>query len=108
MISEKEGAEDLKDFRPISMVGSLCKLLVKVLENILKGVMGSLINKAQNAFVRVRQILDASLIANEVIYSMIKNKEKGILCKLDIEKAYDHINWNFLLRVLQNMGLGDK
>ena len=52
--------------------------------------------------------MDASLIANEVIDSMIKKKEKGILCKLDIEKAYDHINWNFLFRVLQKMGFGDK
>ena len=85
MIPKKGGAEDLKDFRPISLVGSLYKLLAKVLANILKGVMGSLINKAQNAFVGGRQILDASLIANEVINSMIKKKEKGILCKLDIK-----------------------
>ena len=36
-----------------------------------------------------RQILDASLIANEIIDSMTKKKEKGMLCKLDIEKTYD-------------------
>ena len=52
--------------------------------------------------------MDASLIANEVIGSMRKRKEKGVLCKLDIEKAYDRINWSFLLRVLQNMGFGWK
>ena len=46
MIPKKGGAEDLKDFRPISLVGSLYKLLLKVLANRLKGVMGSLINKA--------------------------------------------------------------
>ena len=85
MILKKGGAEDLKNFRPISLVGSLYKLLAKVLANRLKRVMGSLINKAQNAFVGGRQILDASLIANEVINSMIKKKEKGILCKLDIK-----------------------
>ena len=39
---------------------------------------------------------------------MVKKKEKGILCKLDIEKAYDQINWNLLLWVLQKMGLNDK
>ena len=65
-------------------------------------------NKAQNAFAGGRQILDAFLIANEVIDSMMKKKEKGILCKLDIEKAYDQINWNFLFRMLQKMGFGDK
>ena len=54
-----------------------------------------------------RQILDASLIANEVVDSL-KKKEKSVLCKLDIEKAYDTVNWNFLLLVLQNMGFGQR
>ena len=56
-------------------------------------VINGLVNPAQNAFVEGRQILDASLIANEVIDSMQKRKERGILCKLNIEKAYDQINW---------------
>ncbi|RVX22233.1 LINE-1 reverse transcriptase-like [Vitis vinifera] len=61
-----------------------------------------------NAFVKGRQILDASLIANEVIDTWQKQKEKGIICKLDIEKAYDSINWKFLVKVLQKMGFGSK
>ena len=58
----------------------------------------------QNAFVRGRQILDASLVANEVIDYWYKRKEKGLICKLDIEKAYDSINWKFLMKVLRKMG----
>ena len=73
-------------------MGSLYKLIAKVLANRLKKVMGSVVNKAQNAFVEGRQILDASLIANEVIDSMVRRKEKGILCKLDVEEAYDKLN----------------
>ena len=83
-------AEDFKDFRSISLVGSLYKLLAKV--NGLKKVMHKLINKAQNAFVEGRQIMDASLLANEVIDTMLKRKENGVLCKLDIEMEYDQIN----------------
>ena len=79
----------MKDFRPISLVGSLYKLIAKDLANRLKKVMNGLVNPAQNAFVEGRQILDASLIANEVIDSMQKRKEMVILCKLGIEKAYD-------------------
>ena len=108
MVPKKERADDFKDFRPISLVGSLYKLIAKVLANRLKKVMSRLVNKAQNAFVEGRQILDASLVANEVIDSMTRRKEKGILCKLDIEKAYDKLNWKFLLTVLREMGFGSK
>ena len=100
--------KNFKDFRPISLVGSLYKLIAKVLASRLKKVMHKLINKAQNAFVEGRQIMDASLMANEVIDTMLKRKEKGVLCKLDIEKAYDQINWNCILKVMQKMGFGTK
>ncbi|RVW39747.1 hypothetical protein CK203_074686 [Vitis vinifera] len=77
-----------------------------VLANKLKKVVGKVVSSAQNAFVEGRQILDAALIANEAIDSLLKRNESGVLCKLDLEKAYDHINWNFLLFVLQSMGFG--
>ncbi|RVX19039.1 Transposon TX1 uncharacterized 149 kDa protein [Vitis vinifera] len=108
LIPKKPSAEDLRDFRPISLVGGLYKLLAKVLANRLKKVVGKVVSSAQNAFVEGRQILDAALIANEAIDSLLKRNESGVLCKLDLEKAYDHINWNFLLFVLQNMGFGEK
>ncbi|RVW15364.1 LINE-1 reverse transcriptase-like [Vitis vinifera] len=108
LIPKKPGAEDLRDFRPISLVGGLYKLLAKVLANKLKKVVGKVVSSAQNAFVEGRQILDAALIANEAIDSLLKRNESGVLCKLDLEKAYDHINWNFLLFVLQSMGFGEK
>ena len=108
LIPKKSGAEDLGVFRPISLLGGLYKLLAKVLANRLKKVIGKVVSSAQNAFVMGRQILDASLIANEVIDLWQKRKEKGLICKLDIEKAYDSINWNFLMKVLQKMGFGNK
>ena len=45
-------------------------------------------------------------IANEVVDSRLKNNQGGVMCKLDIEKAYDHVYWKFLLAVLKKMGLG--
>ena len=105
LILKRGGAE--KDFRPISLTGSIYELIEKVLANRLKKGMNKLVNSTQNAFVEGRQILDASLIANEVINFVLK-KEKGVLYKLDIEKAYDQINWNFLTTVLFKMVFKEK
>ncbi|RVW84958.1 hypothetical protein CK203_039556 [Vitis vinifera] len=98
------GVEDLKDFRPISLVGSFYKLLAKVLANRIKKVIGKVISESQNAFVEGRQILDAVLIANEAVDSRLKDNVGGALCKLDIEKTYDRVSWSFLLVVLKEMG----
>ena len=89
---KKVGVEDLRDFKPISLVGGLYKLLAKVLANRLKKVVGKVVSSAQNAFIEGTQILDTTLIANEAIDSLLKWNESGVLCKLDIEKAYNHLN----------------
>ncbi|RVW47728.1 Transposon TX1 uncharacterized 149 kDa protein [Vitis vinifera] len=102
------GAEDLKDFRPISLVGSVYKLLAKVLANRLKTVIGEVISDSQHAFVHGRQIFDAVLLANEALDSRLKDNIPGLLLKMDIEKAFDHVNWNFLMEVMSKMGFGHR
>ncbi|RVX01036.1 hypothetical protein CK203_022884 [Vitis vinifera] len=77
----KGGVEDLGDFRPISLLGGHYKLLAKVLANRLKKVIGKVVFPYQNVFVKRRQILDASLTANEVINAWNKMGEKWIISK---------------------------
>ena len=58
--------------------------------------MGVLVSTNQHVFIRGRQILDATLITNEVVDSKLKANVSGLLLKLDIEKAFDHVNWDCL------------
>ena len=97
LVPKKGDVEDLRDYKPINLAGRLYKLLAKVLANRLKQVVGKVVSSSQNAFVEGRQILDAVLIANEAVDSLLKSNECGVMCKLDIEKAYDHLKWDFLL-----------
>ena len=70
-------------------------------------MIGKVVSKAQRDFVERRQILDAVLIANGAIDSVLKINENGILCKLDIEKTYDNVDCLFF-SVMQKMGFGEK
>jgi S-adenosylmethionine synthetase len=64
LILKMPGAIDLKDFRPISLVGGIYKILAKVLANRLKMVLEKIVSKMQSAFIKGRQILDPILIVN--------------------------------------------
>ena len=59
-------------------------------------------------FVEGQRILDVVLIANEVIDSVLKSKERVVLRKLDIEKAYDHVDRASLFSAMGKMGFGEK
>jgi len=108
LLPKMAGADDIKNLRPISLVGSVYKILAKVLASRLRKVVGKNVSPNQHAFIYGRQILDASLIANECIDFYLKSNQSGILCKLDIEKAYDHVSWSFLKVTLKKMGFSCK
>ena len=82
-------------------MGGTYKIISKVLANRLKRVISGIISETQNVFVLDRQILDSVLIANECLDSRLKAGVLGVLCKLDVKKAFDHVSWDFLVYMLQ-------
>ncbi|KAJ0811025.1 putative RNA-directed DNA polymerase [Helianthus annuus] len=104
LIPKVDDPVTLSDFRPISLIGIINKIISKVLANRLKGVLNSVISKEQSAFVANRNIVDGPLILNEVVSWAKKQKKKIFLFKADIEKAYDTLSWKFLITILTHMG----
>jgi len=85
----------LKDFRPISLLGCLYKLLAKVLDRRLAGIMNSIISPTQLAFLKGRNLVDGVLVVNELMDYAKKMNRECLTLKVDFEKAYDSVDWGF-------------
>jgi len=103
LIPKVSSPQRLNDFRPISLVGILYKILAKVLANRLWSVIGNVVSKSQSAFVKGKHILDGILIANEAVNEATQLKKELHLFKVDFEKAYDSVDLNYLDSVMANM-----
>ncbi|KAJ9553481.1 hypothetical protein OSB04_017526 [Centaurea solstitialis] len=108
LIPKTESPLNLGDYRPISLIGAFYKIIAKIMAERLKGLMGKINNNTQSAFIKDRFILDGVLIVNEVIDFLKRKKKKGLIFKVDFEKAYDSVEWSFLLDCMRKMGFGEK
>nr|GEW47367.1 RNA-directed DNA polymerase, eukaryota [Tanacetum cinerariifolium] len=108
LISKIPGAKMVKDFRFISLIGSLYKIIAKLLANRLMTVMSDLVNEVQFAFIANRQILDGHFMLNEIIHWCKSKKKQTMIFKVDFEKAFDSVRWDFLDDVMANFGFGTR
>jgi hypothetical protein len=98
----------VSDFRPISLLGSLYKLLAKVLARRLGNVMNDVISNNQSAFLKGRNLTDGVLVVNEVVDLAKRLKQDCVILKVDFEKAYDSVSWSFLDYMLRRVGFGSR
>nr|GEU94818.1 RNA-directed DNA polymerase, eukaryota, reverse transcriptase zinc-binding domain protein [Tanacetum cinerariifolium] len=110
------GANMVKDFRPVSLIGSIYKIIAKIMANRLVGVLGDIVSEVQYAFIKDRQIFDGPFVLNEVLHWCTTKKKKAVIFKVDFEKAYDLYvlvlsarNASVLLdEILKKFGFGNK
>ncbi|GJW89939.1 RNA-directed DNA polymerase, eukaryota, reverse transcriptase zinc-binding domain protein [Tanacetum coccineum] len=93
---------------PISLIGSLYKIIAKVLANRLVTVLDDLVYEIQSAFVSDRQILDGPFNLNEIVQWCKNKKKQAMIFKVDFEKAYDSVRWDFIDDTLRIFGFGLK
>lgn len=107
LIPKVKNPKRLDQFRPISLHNFAYKITSKVLANRLKHWLPDLTAEEQRAFVGVRQIQDNILIVEEVLHQMRVRKRKKrfqAILKLDMKKAYNRVEWDFLEACLLKMG----
>jgi hypothetical protein len=94
----------LGDFRPISLLGCLYKIVAKVLTARLATMMDRLVAPTQSAFLKGRQLVDGVVVVNEVVDLAKRNGQSCLIFKVDFEKAYDSVEWSFLEYMLGRFG----
>jgi len=109
LIPKQENADSIDQFRPIAPTNFKHKILTKILADRLAQIMPTIISKEQRAFIHGRNIRDCICLTSEAI-NLLHNKCFGgnVAMKIDISKAFDTIDWKFLLKVLHAFGLSDK
>ena len=96
----------LTNWRPISLLNLDYKLLTKILANRIKPVLSSIISPNQTGYVQDRSILDSIRLIQDLIYHQDITQRPGILLMIDFQKAFDSLEWKFLLKALKQFNFG--
>ena len=111
LIPKIKSPQDLSHFRPISLCNVIYKLVSKTIANRIKVVLSRLIFESQSAFFKNRLITDNVLIAYEVIHAIKNiraNNNRLFALKLDMSKAYDKVEWQYLLAIMKKLRFNDR
>lgn len=107
LLPKVDKPEKIQQFRPISLSNVLFKIITKMMVMRLKSVISKLIGPTQASFIPRRLSIDNIVVVQEAVHSIRRKKgRKGwMLLKLNLEKAYDRIRWDFLEETLEPAGL---
>jgi hypothetical protein len=106
LIPKINNPQHFGDFRPISLCNLIYKVTSKVLLNQIKPILSKSLLAEQFGFLEGRQIHDAIGTTHECIHSLTKKNKKSLILNIDMQKAYDLVDWDFLRLILLQVGFG--
>jgi hypothetical protein len=107
LLPKVSGADKITQYRPICLLRCIYKLITKTLTLRIEPYASKMIGKNQNAFMKKRCIVDGIMSLHVILHHSHVKKHVGIVLKLDFKKAFDKVNWKFLLNCLKAMGFSD-
>ena len=103
LIPKDGDLELLKSWRPISLICVDVKIVAKILAIRLNPIMPSIISENQYCVIK-KSIVDCNVKLRDMMYYMNTHNINGALINLDWEKAFDRVDWNFLIKIMKKMG----
>jgi hypothetical protein len=95
-VHKVQEANTIKQYIPIYLLNVDFKIFSKLLNDRLTPIVDNIISESQIAFINSRNILEGVVILHEVLHELKRTKGQGVLFKIDFEKTYDKIKWNFV------------
>jgi hypothetical protein len=86
---------NIRQYRPICLLNVIYKIITKTLNLRLNRIANKIISPHQTTFIPGRYILGGVVVIHEVLHELARNKQSGIVLKLDFKKAYDKVSWIF-------------
>ncbi|KAK1685344.1 hypothetical protein QYE76_046192 [Lolium multiflorum] len=104
LIPKVHGTDTIKQFKPIALINVIFKFVAKAYATRLAPLAHRTIDRSQSAFIKGRCLHEGVLALHEIAHELRVKKLKGLLLKLDFEKAFDQVSWDFLREVLLRKG----
>jgi hypothetical protein len=104
LLPKKDGADAISDYRPISLIHVVPKIIAKAMARRLSPRMNDLVSRSQSAFIKSRTIHDNFMYVRNTARRLHRNKTPSLLIKLDIAKAFDTVSWTYILDMLEARG----
>lgn len=104
LISKSDNPTSFQEFRLISLCNCLYKIVSKIIARHIKIVLSRRISYEQFGFLEGRQIHEAIGVAQEALHSMKTRNLKSVVIKIDLSKAYNHVNWLYIKMFLAHLG----